>query len=64
MNYFGNFSRNIYPAPNGTDLLSIEEISKLELEKEVKGRRDFEINIVRTIDERVFALTLEIAKEK
>ena len=55
---------NIYPVPNSNKYMNLEQISTMVVEREQEARRETEQNIQSLVDEKVFALTLSLAKEK
>lgn len=54
----------ILPLPNSKKYISLEQISGVLAEKELAARKEMEANINSIIDEKIFSLTLSLAKEK
>lgn len=57
-------SENVYPVPGSSKYMTLEQISSMIIDKQNSAKREIEQSIKSTIEEKVFSLTLALAKEK
>lgn len=60
----GELESNIYPVPNSSKYMNLEQISTMVLSQEQEARKESDTHIQSIVDEKIFALTLSLAKEK
>ena len=55
---------NIYPDPDSGKYLSLSQISDMVATREEEARKEMDNNLTSLVDEKIFNLTLALAKEK